>query len=112
MDLEVEVAAGGVAAGAHLAELLPGPDRLPALTSSFCMWAYQVATESGPVTTLTSHVPAHAWSVSISTVPLVAARTGVPHGTEKSVPVCQLPSGSPLPPQLWLSVPTNAGGTG
>ena len=76
------------------------------------MWAYQVATESGPVTTLTSHVPAQAWLVSISTVPLVAARTGVPHGTEKSVPVCQLLQWLPVPPQLWLSVPMNPGGTG
>ena len=76
------------------------------------MWAYQVATESGPVTTLTSQVPAHAWAVSISTAPAVAARTGVPHGTEKSVPVCQLLQWLPLPPQLWLSVPMNSGGTG
>ena len=44
--------------------------------------------------------------------PAVAASTGVPHGTEKSVPVCQLLQWLPVPPQLWLSVPMNAGGTG
>lgn len=76
------------------------------------MCAYQVVREVGPVTTWTSQGPAQPCVLSIWMVPLVAASTGVPQGTEKSVPVCQLVQWLPLPPQLFWLVPAKLAGTG
>ena len=54
------------------------------------MCAYQVVSRPTPVLTCTSQRPAHAWSVRTTTVPAVAASTGVPHATDRSVPVWAL----------------------
>src|SRR5215217_7642436 len=81
-------------------------------TSTFCMWAYQVVSDRGPVLTLTSQGPAQLWLVSMVTVPPCEASTGVPQGTEKSVPVCQLDQWLPASPQLRWSASARSAGTG
>ena len=66
---------------ADLADLLTGPDHARRSTSTACMWAYQVVSRPAPVLTWTSQGPAQDWSVSMTTVPSVAARTGVPQAS-------------------------------
>ena len=75
----------------------------PFVTVTARMWAYQVVSCPMPVLTCTSHRPAHPWSVRMSTRPEVAARTGVPQATDRSVPVCIRIQCEPWPPQLRLS---------
>ena len=112
VDLEVEVAAGGVAFIAGCADLVSWLDYLA--------WGdehpFQVGVPGGswwgPRVTLSSWGPAQGWDVSISTMPTWAARTGVPHPTAKSVPVCQEAQWAPRLPQLSLLVQARSAGTG
>src|SRR4051812_46349980 len=74
------------------------------------MCAYQVVNRLVPVETCTSRGPAQAWSVRTTTVPAVAASTGVPQATERSVPVWRWDQRAPVPPQLcWSTYPLEAG---
>src|SRR4051812_7670725 len=74
------------------------------------MCAYQVVNRPVPMETSTNHGPAQAWSVRTITVPAVAASTGVPQATERSVPVWPWDQRDPVPPQLcWSTYRLEAG---
>ena len=71
------------------------------------MCAYQVVSWPMPVLTCTSHRPAHDWSVRTTTVPDVAASTGVPQATDRSVPVCHCAQWTaPTAPVAVVDVPS------
>ena len=103
VHLEVQVAAGGVPQVTDLPIWSPAVTWSPARTVTARIWAYQVVSCPIPVLTSTSQRPAQDWSVRITTCPAVAASTGVPQPTDRSVPVWHRAQWEPWPPQLCWS---------